>query len=426
MNANLKHLKKRLMALVLLLLGGALLGLPAGTGAQPVQASFLARATRTRTRTPTPTATPVNTPTPQPPACWTVVPGPNVPGYAAELRAVAGSADNDVWAVGWFDDNSSRHTLTLHWNGSSWQRVPSPDVVNVGSNSINALYSVAVVASNDVWAVGYAASLSTPYQTITLHWNGSAWQVVPSPNVNIPGFYNTLNGVVAISSNDVWAVGGGPSNVSGPYGRSLLMHWNGSAWQFFPEPAEVALWSTVSRTGVAARASNDVWAVGTFAAWHWDGSTWSVPSGFSGQNLLGVGSNGGALWSAGTNPGYQTSEGGYVPASPNAQFYDGTTWRTTIPVDPGNGAGFNSTKVISAANVWAVGYAGKYVLTEKWNGSQWINVPAANGNPNPSANVSFANVLLGVNGTSTGLWAVGYYYDAAIVQRVLIERYTCQ
>jgi hypothetical protein len=346
-----------------------------------------------------------------------------VPGYAAELRVVAGSADNDIWAVGWFDDNSSRHTLTLHWDGNSWQIVPSPDVVNVGSNSINALNSVAVIAPNDVWAVGYAVSLSTPYQTLALHWNGSAWQVVPSPNVNTPGFYNALNSVVAIASNDIWAVGGVPADFSAINGRSLLMHWNGSVWQLYPEPPEVVNWSTTTRTGVTARASNDVWAVGKFSAWHWDGSTWSVPSGFSGQNLFGIDANGSALWSAGTNPS-QYVEGYTQPASPNAEYFDGTTWHTTIPVNPGNGAGFNSIKVLSTSNVWAVGFAGKFVLTEKWNGSQWTTVTAANGNLNP-AYVS-SNVLLGVNGTATGLWAVGYYLDAANAQRVLIERYTCQ
>jgi hypothetical protein len=349
-----------------------------------------------------------------------------VPGYGARLRAIAGSSDNDLWAVGWFLENNSRHNLTLHWNGSAWERIPVPDVVNVGDNSVNGLYGVAAIAPNDVWAVGYAVSLSTPYQTVTLHWNGSAWQIVPSPNLTRPGSYNALNAVVAISSNNVWAVGGAPTDL-GVDGRALLMHWNGSAWQLFPEPPEVINWYTTSRFGVTARASNDVWAVGQFSAWHWNGSTWSVPSGFSGQNLLGTSSNGGALWSAGTNPGYATSEGGYVPASPNAQFFNGTNWQTTSPVrDAGVDFGFDSIKVLSPSNVWAVGRAGKFVLTERWDGSQWTRVEAANGNPNPPANQAFGNRLYSVNGTATGLWAVGSFDDAAGVERVLIERYTCQ
>jgi hypothetical protein len=428
MNANRQYLKRSLMVLSILLLTGAIIAMVSGASVQPAQAGPSAR----KTRTPRPTATqrPINTPTQTPfaatptppgPTCWSVVPAPDVPGYGARLLSIAGSSDNDIWAVGWFLENNSRHNLALHWNGLAWERVPVPDVA-VGR--VNGLYGVAAIAPNDVWAVGYAVDLS--YQTVTLHWNGSAWQVVPSPNLTRPGSYNALNAVVAISSNDVWAVGGVPFDLGGVDGRALLMHWNGSAWQLFPEPPEVINWYTTTRFGVAARASNDVWAVGQFAAWHWDGSTWSVPSGFSGQDLFGASSNGSALWTAGTHPGVATQHG-YFPAAPNAQFFDGTNWQTTSPVrDPGIDTGFYSIKVLSPSNVWAVGRIGKFVLTERWDGSQWTKVEAANGNPNPPADQAFGNRLYSVNGTATGLWAVGSFDDAAGVERVLIERYTCQ
>jgi hypothetical protein len=44
------------------------------------------------------------------------------------------------------------HTLIEHWNGSAWTIVPSP---NVGSGN-NSLAAVAARSANDVWAVGYA------------------------------------------------------------------------------------------------------------------------------------------------------------------------------------------------------------------------------------------------------------------------------
>ena len=425
MNTNRKYLKKSLMVLGILLLIGTIIGMASDAWVQPVQAA--PKRTRTPRPTPTPIFTPTQTPltatpTPTSPICWSVVPAPDVPGYGARLLAIAGSSDNDIWAVGWYLENNARHNLTLHWNGSTWERVPVPDVA-IGRN--NALNGVAAIAPNDVWAVGYAVDLS--YQTVTMHWNGSTWQVVPSPNLTRPGSYNALNAVVAISSNDVWAVGGVPIGLGGVDGRALLMHWNGSAWQLFPEPPEVINWYTTTRFGVAARASNDVWAVGQFAAWHWDGSTWSVPSEFgSGQNLLAASASGGTLWSAGTNPGQRTTHS-YIPASPNARFFNGTTWQTTSPVhDAGIDTGFYSIKVLSPSNVWAVGFADKFVLTERWDGSQWTRVEAANGNPNPPADQAFGNRLYAVNGTSTSLWAVGSFDDAANVERVLILRYTCQ
>src|SRR5688500_7691618 len=106
MNAIRKYLKRLPVLLGVLLLHGALIALLAIPAVQPAQAA------PKKTKTPTPTAThrPINTPTQTPfaatptpagPTCWSVVPAPDVPGYGASLRAIAGSSDNDLWAVGW-------------------------------------------------------------------------------------------------------------------------------------------------------------------------------------------------------------------------------------------------------------------------------------------------------------------------------------
>jgi hypothetical protein len=58
-----------------------------------------------------------------------------------------------------------------------------------------------------MWAVGsfsVAAGTTVQGRTLVEHWNGSAWSVVPSPNVG--GNDNLLNGVGA-AAGDVWAVG---------------------------------------------------------------------------------------------------------------------------------------------------------------------------------------------------------------------------
>src|SRR5437867_209248 len=68
------------------------------------------------------------------------------------------------------------------------------------ANADGVLVGVDAVAANDVWAVG-----SFSGGTLTLQWIGSAWSIVPSPNVK--GYDSQLSGVAAISSNDVWAVG---------------------------------------------------------------------------------------------------------------------------------------------------------------------------------------------------------------------------
>src|SRR5438874_1742894 len=61
----------------------------------------------------------------------------------------------------------------------AWAFVPSP---NLTENSTH-LNSVSALASNDVWAVGDYGDPGNPVRTLTIHWDGIAWNVVPSPNV---------------------------------------------------------------------------------------------------------------------------------------------------------------------------------------------------------------------------------------------------
>src|SRR5437870_10511216 len=120
-------------------------------------------------------------------ANWQIVASPSVGTGANSLAGVASAADNDVWAVGWAYNSglSAYRTVIEHWNGTKWSVVRSRN----GTNGYNFLNGVAVVAANDVWAVGQAANGST-YNTLVEHWNGTAWSIVPSPNV--PGFSSTL------------------------------------------------------------------------------------------------------------------------------------------------------------------------------------------------------------------------------------------
>src|SRR5215510_5312944 len=120
-------------------------------------------------------------------ADWEVVASPNAGRQANSLSSVAAVADNDVWAVGWAFNQSlfAYRTLTEHWNGTRWSVVRSPNA----TSGYNLLNGVGVVAANDVWAVGQAAIGST-YSTMIQHWYGTSWSIVSSPNM--PGFSNVL------------------------------------------------------------------------------------------------------------------------------------------------------------------------------------------------------------------------------------------
>jgi hypothetical protein len=198
---------------------------------------------------------------------WTLVPSPIVLGANTTLESVAILSANDVWAVG----NSANDTsVTFHWNGTAWQAV---------QNGISgSLHSVTALASNDVWAAGYSVA-GCLGQTVIAHWDGQHWSVMPSPN---PSPTSRLFGVYARGSNDIWAVGTQSPYCSGGSYTSLILHWDGTAWTSLPgNDPDPGFLGYIHLYSVVALASDDAWAVGYTTVGvqpvikHWDGYTWS-------------------------------------------------------------------------------------------------------------------------------------------------------
>ena len=88
-----------------------------------------------------------------------------------------------MWAVGFYRgiDQKTSKTLTLHWDGTQWSVVTSP---NKGTNN-NQLLGVTSASGKDVWAVGFSLnSKGTVVHTLTEHWDGTQWGIVPSGNAS--------------------------------------------------------------------------------------------------------------------------------------------------------------------------------------------------------------------------------------------------
>ncbi len=223
---------------------------------------------------------------------WIEVPTPNL-GYSF-LYGVTAISATDVWTVGQFQPNQSidRKPLILHWDGTQWTIVPNPDP-GEGSE----LHSVAAVAANDVWAVGFQSS-----SALLEHWDGTQWQLVAAPSV----LYDQLLSVSMLSATDGWAVG--DQIATPPYQQTLTMHWDGAAWSRIPSLTYPTTGAGV--TSVAALAPNDVWmmggrgdATGFHALFgHWEGTQWLEvpPPSSSGDTILrGATAQGPDLWAVG-------------------------------------------------------------------------------------------------------------------------------
>jgi hypothetical protein len=133
-------------------------------------------------------------------------PSPDVQGN--NLNAVAAFSTSDAWAVGYQHDNNlnDSRTLTMHWNGTSWSVVPSPNpgttVGCMNGNTGNVLSSVAAVSSTDVWAVGLSFSCQSLLRPLIIHWDGTRWRNIPSPKLRTND-NSALNGVCALALNDL-------------------------------------------------------------------------------------------------------------------------------------------------------------------------------------------------------------------------------
>src|SRR3989441_3804921 len=223
-------------------------------------------------------------------AAWSVVQSPNATPGNNELHAMTSISANDVWAVGTSENTlGNSQTLILHWDGTAWSIVPSPTTGRVEGN----LLGVAAVSTNDVWAVGNFLPTKGSGQGLIEHWNGHKWSVVKSPTT---GASTGLQAVAAVSTNDVWAVGTS-FNASGVE-QTFIEHWDGKKWSIVASPSPST--QTNFLLGVTAVSTNDVWAVGSFQnasgafqtlTLHWDGTTWSIvpsPSGAGSADLFGV------------------------------------------------------------------------------------------------------------------------------------------
>src|SRR2546422_923441 len=128
---------------------------------------------------------------------WSIVPSPNVGSSFDQLNGVTAVSASNIWAVGDDYTNGVVQTLIEHWNGTRWQVVPS---TNAGSVD-DVLLGVAAVSASNIWTVGYDQRGNGAVQTLIEHWNGTSWQVIPSPNAG--SVYNILPGMAAISASNL-------------------------------------------------------------------------------------------------------------------------------------------------------------------------------------------------------------------------------
>jgi hypothetical protein len=337
---------------------------------------------------------------------WTTVASPSVAYHQTglfssrhgnNLLGAFALSPRNAWAVGYapVPDGmpGAEATLSIHWNGTHWSIVDTPNSPGAYQNE---LHSVSASSARDAWAVGFsqwdvascpAGHLQCASGTICVcvsglleHWDGTSWRAALTlPDVQ-------LLSVHAISANDVWAVGGRwvahANGFAGADELPFILHYDGQQWNRVTQPSvDFAYLSAVSALG-----PNDVWAVGQGAnspvVLHWDGRSFSsidFPR-EQGQNNIYLAAVSGTapndVWIVGDVEFPSENTGDLDPAG-ELWHWDGQAWSSIAYPAPVAffGSSFGSVQALSTSNVWALGTAGLNGLVYHWDGTAWAFEP---------------------------------------------------
>lgn len=224
---------------------------------------------------------------------WSIVTSPQF-ASGVELSAIHAVSANDIFAVGESNaDAQQPNPLVEHFDGTSWSVVALPQL---GNGQTGALLGIAVISGTDIWVIGDSGSV-VPTAIIAMHFNGQEWSIVPVP-VPLNGKIHGLDfgrGVTAIATSDVWAVGDF-TNLAGVQ-KTLTEHWDGKAWKIVPSANAGQAGDASRLEGVTAISSTDVWACGqtqdptvgfTNLIEHWDGTRWTISPVAPGNEFAGL------------------------------------------------------------------------------------------------------------------------------------------
>ena len=237
--------------------------------------------------------------------------------------------------------------LVEHFDGGGWQVVPTPPLGGQGS----IFYGVSALAADDVWAVGGQQDSDGIWHPLAEHWNGTNWTVTTPVDPN--GGENLFYAVSATPGGGVCATG--QTGTSFP-SSALLECWNGSSWQVSPTPTDATEsldpFGLSGTTLVGARES-DATPFTTLVATN--GALIDTPNNGSGEQdlfsatMASDGSNWAGRWYIDANGDHQTLIEHGV---------DGN-WSITPSPSPGAGdSGIAGIAAIPSGGVWAVGIGG--------------------------------------------------------------------
>ncbi len=295
-----------------------------------------------------------------------------IPQSTMHTSGVSCTSKTACTAVGSYADQSgATHTLVERWNGSAWTVQSSPNVEGTPSNQLT---GVSCASASSCFASANYTTTGGSTGSYTESWNGTTWssQSIATPSEGASASW--LSGVSCTSAS-ACTIAGSYTNLSGTV-KTLVERWNGSAWTVQSSP------------NVEGTPSNQLTGV----------SCASASSCFASANYTTTGG----------------STGSYT------ESWNGTTWSSQSIATPSEGASASWLSGVSCTSASACTIAGSYTnlsgtvktLVERWNGSAWTvqSSPNVEGTPSnqltgvscASASSCFASANYTTTGGSTG------------------------
>ena len=382
------------------------------------------------------------------------------------LNSVYMLSPSEGWAVG--DSRPSTEANTTITSNIAVDVKTATSTTTIVSSIVStdaSTFTIPVTTTSTAFTISTSTTASsTGTGTIAsakiLYWDGSTWNLVPSPPFSLPSAFQSpkpsaynLTSVSfgppnnPISRNDGWAVGCTFDPVS------VAIHWDGVSWSV--QRAGLVGANAGCLQSVFMVSPTDIWAVGSNAAgnlgvfWHWTGvpglgGGWNEPQspvstvfnsvfmvspteGWAVGNCVTTGCPGGASniyhyfggsWTAFPTPvttklhsifmtsptdGWAVGDGGTI------LHYTTGIW--TGPVSPGTTSdGLLSVFMVSGTEGWAVGLVGNIL---HYSGGTWTKLPINLVPTSPTTSFDFHSIYLldAANGWSVGTADVILHWD---------------
>ena len=165
--------------------------------------------------------------------------------YRNQPQGIFATGPEDIWVAGYGGDGRAEYIgYVQHWDGTSWETVPTP----FDDQNLTYFLSIDGSSPDDIWIAGHINHA----EDILMHWDGSSWTQHAGPATS-----TALSEVITPGTGNAWAM---------PYSldpANPFFYWDGDDWTegtVLDIPGAVTVnWHNLSRGGTC-----EVWAVGSY------------------------------------------------------------------------------------------------------------------------------------------------------------------